>query len=234
VWTLAPEQTVSLLRQPESGMGYQIVQPKEYLKDSRIYVTINAVLLVTLEELLQKLPPTEAALDTLLASSESVFDPRVEFRVVEEADAIMRIYHFLGPSGPSGPQVLVPSVPFGPGVPLPRIAMRTRQGEIFKRFSAYRNDRRVTDEGLNAGTYATTHYDATVVPSALAAVARYALPNHLPARHVFTITPQRNIHIQCGTVQPAFGQSGGGVEVLFKTMVEARFVNRPPYKIPER
>jgi hypothetical protein len=89
--------------------------------------------------------------------------------------------------------------------------------EIFKRFSAFKNDRRVTKGmGLAAGTFATTKHDAdTHVKTGTDAVQRYALPNPTPASNVFTITPPQNSSIQRGVTQPANNQPGGGVEVIF-------------------
>jgi hypothetical protein len=91
-----------------------------------------------------------------------------------------------------------------------------RKEEKFKRFSAYANDRRVTASGaLVPGTYATTEVDAKHVKTGRDAVKRYALPNPAPAVHVFTIEPPLRTRLQRGVAQPAYGQPGGGVEVIF-------------------
>jgi len=89
--------------------------------------------------------------------------------------------------------------------------------EIFKRFSAYANDKRVTPgKGLTPGTFATTKEDADAnVKTGSDAVARYALPNSKPASNVFTITPATDTEVKRGTAQPANNQPGGGVEVIF-------------------
>lgn len=93
----------------------------------------------------------------------------------------------------------------------------TTAGEIFKRFSAYPNDNRITPgKGLTPGTFATTKEDADAhVRTGADAVARYALPNPKPASNVFTITPAADSELKRGTTQPAYGQPGGGVEVIF-------------------
>ena len=93
----------------------------------------------------------------------------------------------------------------------------TELGEIFKRFSAYTDDKRVTPgKGLTAGTFATTKQDAdTNIRTGTDAVARYALPNSKPASNVFTITPARDTELKRGTAQPAYNQPGGGEEVIF-------------------
>jgi hypothetical protein len=93
---------------------------------------------------------------------------------------------------------------------------KTKAGDVFKRFCAFPNDRRVLPDGsLRQGTYGTTDEDAGNVKTGKQAVARYALPNPRPASYRFTIKPHENTMVQCGIVEPAYGQPGGGVEVLF-------------------
>ena len=58
--------------------------------------------------------------------------------------------------------------------------------------------------------------DASHVPSGLAAVGRYALPNPTPATYRFVLLPPEGTRIRCGAVTPKFNQAGGGVEVLIK------------------
>ena len=104
----------------------------------------------------------------------------------------------------------------------------TLADEVFKRFTAFDNDRRITaDHGLLPGTYATTEADAKNVKTGLEAVARYALPNPKPAIYVFTVKPLKDTLIQHGIVQPDNGQPGGGVEVLFGDGAAANTVTGP-------
>lgn len=104
----------------------------------------------------------------------------------------------------------------------------TKAGEVFARFTAYRNDRRITSErGLLPGTYATTNADANQVKTGSEAVERYALPNPQPANFRFRIDPQPGTIHRQGIVQPAFGRSGGGVEVLFDNGSGAHTVSGP-------
>ena len=93
----------------------------------------------------------------------------------------------------------------------------TIAGEVFKRFSAYADDRRVTEKkGLTNGTFATTREDADAfVQTGTDAVKRYALENKKPASNVFTITPPEETSLKRGIVAPAYGEPGGGVEVIF-------------------
>jgi hypothetical protein len=111
----------------------------------------------------------------------------------------------------------------------------TTAGEVFKRFSAYANDRRVTKGmGLTAGTFATTKEDADAnVKTGTEAVARYALPNPKPASNVFTINPAQDTDLKRGTTQPANNQPGGGVEVIFVNGLPDRTVTGPT-TIPDK
>lgn len=68
----------------------------------------------------------------------------------------------------------------------------TDKNEIFKRFSHFKKDYRVTSSrGLSAGTFATTAVDAIHVKTGMDAVHRYALPDKRPANQRFTIAPLR-------------------------------------------
>ncbi len=92
----------------------------------------------------------------------------------------------------------------------------TKAGEVFVRYSAVVADRRIRADGsVRAGTYVTTMADEKVVPSGLAAIARYALPNWRPAIFKRLLAPGTGVPIRCGTSAPKFGQAGGGVEVMF-------------------
>jgi hypothetical protein len=110
---------------------------------------------------------------------------------------------------------------------------KTKEKEVFKRFTAYENDNRITSDGrLLPGTYATTEEDAKNAPTGKAAVARYALPNPKPASNVFTIKPRKDTVIQREIVEPAYDQPGGGVEVLFRDGTQPGTVTGPD-KIPD-
>lgn len=104
----------------------------------------------------------------------------------------------------------------------------TEEGDVFVRFTAYRNDRRITPgKGLRPGTYATTEEDAKNVTTGSEAVERYALPDPTPAVFRFRIEPSQGTELRRGVVQPAFGHGGGGVEVLFDDGTDDGTVNGP-------
>lgn len=108
-------------------------------------------------------------------------------------------------------------------------------GEMFNRFSAYANDRRITARmGVRAGTFATTKEDADAhIKTGTDAVSRYALENKTPASNKFTIAPPGGTELKCGIAQPAFGETGGGVEVLF-IRDSPDYIVTGPEKIPDK
>jgi ribosomal protein L35AE/L33A len=64
------------------------------------------------------------------------------------------------------------------------------------------------------------------------AVERYAMPDPTPACYVFTGKPKKDTKIQRGTVEPAHGRTGGGVEVYFEDGTQPNTVTGPDV-IPE-
>ena len=113
-------------------------------------------------------------------------------------------------------------------------ASTSRPGESFVRYTAFHRDRRINSDGsVPSGTYVTTQTERPHVPSGLAAVSRYSLPNPTPALYTFTISPPSGVDLWCGTVVPKFGQAGGGVEVLFNAPLPPGTAHGPKV-IPER
>jgi hypothetical protein len=95
--------------------------------------------------------------------------------------------------------------------PFPFLA---RPNDHFVRFSAFQADRRIgPNNSLRPGTYVTSVKDAQLAFTGYGNVGRYALPNLLPAVYRFDITVAPGTPGLVGTVAPAFGQSGGGVEI---------------------
>jgi hypothetical protein len=99
----------------------------------------------------------------------------------------------------------------------PPFPFSAQQNDRFVRFSAFNADRRVgPGRSLRPGSYATSLTDAKV-STGYGNVGRYALPNLLPAIYAFDITVPNGTQGLIGTVSPAFGQSGGGVEIEWPT-----------------
>lgn len=210
---LLPSQITRLIDQPESGMGYQTVEV-EYQTTRRKATIYNAELLMWEHE------PR-----TMLMEA---YDTLIKKAGVSEAQLIKSIRVV------SPPKVAVESMaekllrdlrgaPATEGEP-----KQTKEGDVFARFTAYKNDRRITpNKGLTPGTYATTEADAKNVKTGSEAVERYALPNPKPAIYCYKIEPRKDTKYRQGVVQPAFGHKGGGVEVIFGNGTDDNTVTGP-------
>lgn len=91
--------------------------------------------------------------------------------------------------------------------------------EVFVRLSAYADDKRIdfANKKLKPGSYTTTLIDyQTCKRLNDDPVDRYALPNDETIKWAFHIQPKTSDQLQRGTVQPAFGHDGGGIEAYFE------------------
>ncbi|MGH9338280.1 MAG: hypothetical protein ACRD1R_01485 [Acidobacteriota bacterium] len=218
MFRLSEEEIRSLVGQPESGMGYQVVDAVTSDFRTKRGVVFNAELLALDEDretdrlvLLKK-----SAAEVLRAADSSAGKFRSLSVVRDHRTTVlsMRAAKAGGASGAS--------------------TEKTKEDEKFYRFSAFENDRRVrADNSLSPGTYATTEEDGSKVKTGKEAVERYALPNDDPASYRFTIEPAQDTTIQKGIVQPANGRKGGGVEVIFTDGTQKDTVTLPPTKLPD-
>lgn len=218
---LEQQQTNRLLSQPESGMGFQMVDVT--MADQRVErgVVYNADLLFFDKELKER--SITESYERLLNEARSAAGMIREIRVVQPptTSGARRVSESRSTMGQKP----------GPAKDAPK--EKTQAGEVFMRFTAFANDRRVRpDRSWSPGTYATTEADARNVRTGRDAVARYALPNPAPASYRFTGKPHGTTVIQRGIVEPAFGQPGGGVEVIFPDGTQPATVTGPD-KIPD-
>ena len=221
LWSVE-EYSEYFLGKPESGMGYQIVGN---YKQRRVYIVFNAELLIPYE-VLGEIKRYDSYGQLLKKADKITYE--IEIQIKKEELKVINVSEFL--------KFLKSELVNNPAENPSQLLMpdKTRVNEVFKRFSAFQNDRRKTlHGGLFPGTYGSTKNDKTVVPSGLSAVARYALPNPFPALYVFTIIPSEDTEIEYGTVRPAFNQSGGGVEILFTKGTGPNTVTGPK-DIPDR
>lgn len=216
---LDESHTRALLAQPETGMGYQEVEVTRKNNKTEKGMVYNAELLVENNEPQSLLELSRFA--NVLRTARDAGDEIKSIRVLRPYET----RRFLFATTSLGESLA------GPAKDAP--VDETKVDEIFKRFSAYESDRRVTkDKGLLPGTYVTNEADAKNVQTGEEAVARYALPNPDPASYVYTIKPKKDTDIQRGTVESANGQLGGGVEAIFTNGTTADTVTLPPDKIP--
>jgi len=192
----------ALARHPETGMGYQVVHLPGVHDAQQSAIVVNG------ERALERIPGVRAVREDLsrLADGGLLRALREEvagvaFRVLSRAEAVEA--GILEPTD-DGPADAAP-------------VEASDAGERFLRFSAFDNDRRILANGaVTPGTYVTTLKDGTAnVRNGMDAVRRYALPNPDPAVHRYLLVPPSIVAVRRGTVQPAFGQPGGGAEVIF-------------------
>ena len=210
-----------LLTREESGMGYQIAEIRSDL--------VTASFLILNAEVAFQLP--------------EFFSGRIpfwtDFREYMGQDDMRWLHGTVGPESAAPESTTTEELSELRGALLHVLTHGsyrsvTDSGETFMRFSAYQRDRRINSDGsVVSDTYVTTATDKPLVPSGLAAVSRYALPNLSPAVYTFTLFPPQGIDIRCGTVSPNFGHAGGGVEVLFNGPLPAGTAKGPSV-IPER
>ncbi|MBE7487005.1 hypothetical protein HS121_01940 [bacterium] len=198
---LSESQVAGLVNQPESGMGYQVVEV-EFPTQIRKGTVYNAELLLWEHE-------PQAILS-------EPYDKLIERASVSEARQIRSIRVVVPPRA-AGESAFGRRAEASRGKPATEgEPTTTLHGELFARFTAYRNDRRITPKkGLMPGTYGTTDADARIVKSGSEAVERYALPDPKPATYRYRIDPRLGTVYRQGVVQPAYGHKGGGVEVIF-------------------
>ena len=219
---LKASETDDLLAQPETGMGYQVVEAILEDDSKEQGVAYNAELLFLGNETQSHL--RSSSYTTVLKAAKSSGIKIKKLRVLTRETAAHRSDGIWATS-----RVLKEKAPPAKDAPIER----TKADEVFKRFSAFANDRRrKPNGGWRDGTYATTEEDAKKIKTGKDAVARYALPNPAPASYVFTGCPHNNTEIQKGTVAPAYDQPGGGVEVIFTEGTQANTVTGPD-KIPD-
>ena len=207
-----------LQEQPEYGMGYQRGVVKLSTGTYETGVILNGSTFVKQDEL-RSMTPTEIAKAEAVAhlSHLSITDVTLIPRKLDTLLGVRRIQtvSVINRQKSAQYELINEAIRASQGAKDSPITA-TLDGEIFNRFSAYLNDFRITAlRGLKPGTFATTAEDAKNVHTGREAVARYALENKQSANKRFTITPESKTRLQQGVVQPAYGEPGGGVEVIF-------------------
>jgi hypothetical protein len=223
-----------LINLPETGMGFQIVE-------ARIWGATKPLLVFN--------------------ASEAIDISQLGLEMGQEPDAVLKnglriinamqtgiVQTMIMAPGPTGFNLLNSRIPLvaaaaaaakGPVAALPSSLVKTvtlTANRVFHRFSAYNPDRRVnpTTGNFVAGTYAAPASEVPYVPTGFVAVGRFALPLNLPASHHYEVEAPVGTLVHFGTVAPAFGQAGGGVEAFFPNAVtNAADPPVPPLRLPD-
>jgi hypothetical protein len=236
MWNLTEDAIKSLSELPETGMGFQLVEAVLWGKNVPLLV-LNSEHAVDLGQA-ELTPGDDPA--TILRNGMRVIDA-MKLDVVETLFFAPQPHSFrllnarigklpmsAGAAAPAAPQAVMPSSL------VKHVVLSANR--VFHRFSAFNPDRRVDSVTGNflPGTYAAPESESPFVPTGFVAVGRFALPNNLPASYHYEIEAPAGTSVDFGTVAPAFGQSGGGVEAYFSSAV-INAKNPPPAvsKIPD-
>lgn len=212
-YKLSTNQINELISQPETGMGYQFVEATMSTYSSVKGVVLNAEVFIPESKI-------EKIMGRRFRTYSAVLNEAEQPGYIRSLKVIHKGALHLGESKYFAKSTQAPASEAAISL--------TEKDEIFKRFSPYRNDHRVTDEGgLVPGTYSTTEEDARNVKTGAEATLRYALPSDEPAIYIFTIQPPEKTAVRIGVVQSANGKPGGGVEVLFDNGSPKKTVTGP-------
>lgn len=237
MWNLDESAIASLTELPETGMGFQLVEAVIWGKPSPLLV-LNS----------------EHAIDLSRIELEPGDDPNVilrnGLRIIDamKLDVVERIFSAPQPRSFRLLSSRIAKMPASVGAAaagmirqaaLPSSLVKhvsLSANRVFHRFSAFNPDRRidpVTGSFLR-GTYAAPESEVPFVPTGFVAVGRFALPNNLPASFHYKIEAPAGTTVDFGTVAPAFGQAGGGVEAYFSEAVtNATAPPTPVTKLPD-
>lgn len=201
-----------LLKQPETGMGYQFIQAESSNQFIiRKYIVYNSELIVDFNDRFQdnRRKIQREGYSSVLMNSNYLELRNISLLEREELKSIRLFSNTI--SGYKGRKM------GGKGA-VDNHPVNANGRDVFVRLSAYENDKRIDFDNkcLRDGTYTTTEEDyLSCKYHNDDAVDRYALPNDEEIKWAFYIEPKSNDTLRPGIVQPANGHYGGGVETLF-------------------
>jgi hypothetical protein len=222
MWSLDETAMQDLSALPETGMGFQLVESLIWGR-STILLIFNCELAVELSEI--GLEPGDDPMVILrngLRIIETLRNDDVVMTMVSApAPRSFRLLNArIGPLPSTN--ILTANAAITAALPSSLIKHdKLKSNRAFHRFSAFNPDRRVDPitGSFLAGTYAAPASEVPFVPTGFVAVGRFALPNNLPASFHYEIEAPTGTLVDFGTVAPAFGQAGGGVEAYFANAV---------------
>lgn len=218
IYRIYEQDSETLVEQPETGMGYQIVSTRQYNRfTTKKLVVYNTRLAVDLDEnfdanrkkiinegykiMLSKSQELMLETDSIKVIPHSELKESVQLSTLEKLLFNMNKRHSGGKGATDNPKEYA------------------KGDENFVRLSAFEDDRRIdtVNKKLKPGSFATTEADYRIcLAEKDNPVDRYALPNDDKIEWAFYIRPKSTDQLQRGIVQPAFGHSGGGIEAYFE------------------
>lgn len=206
-----------LLTQPETGMGYQLVEFRADTLSGLVQgIAFNAEIVVDLDG---EFDPSRRL---LARQGFGYVAARADMTRSMAAVRDLKVVAHHGRARTS--MVAEPRAAKCGRIPGPVAALDAREEnangqETFVRLSAYWNDRRVDQvrKRLIPGTFSTMLRDYRLcVECPDEPIDRYALPNEEKITTAFHVRPSIADILQRGRVQPNFGHAGGGEEAYFK------------------
>jgi hypothetical protein len=216
---LSRSQEIDLLNQPETGMGYQVVEATRTGSYSREkFLVLNSEVVIEMNGF-------EAHLIRLVVNEGiSFIKSRAEYITLNSIFVLneKQLRNQVNESKNDNEKGATDnSIEFANGE------------EIFVRLSVFEDDKRIDkiNKCLRPGSFTTTTDDYLKCKTTNDdPVERYALPNNDEIRFAFHIQPMKTDLLQRGTVQPANDKRGGGKEVYFVNGTEAgTFLKQTPY-----
>jgi hypothetical protein len=215
IYKIYSQDAETLLEKPETGMGYQVVNARQYNRlQTRKFVVYNSNLAVELDSdfsinkrkiinegyraILNKATELMLETDSIRVLNQSTIK---ENRSISSFKKTYNKRHSGGKGATDSPKENADGY------------------EIFVRVSAFEDDKRVdiVNKKLKPGTFTTTEKDyKECVSTNDDPIDRYALPNDDKIKWAFYVRPKTIDILQRGIVQPAFGHEGGGIEAYFE------------------
>jgi hypothetical protein len=230
LWNLTDDAVSELLALPESGMGFQWVSA-EAPGARRPFLIFNSSIAVDLDgvELRPGDDPTAILSNGLkIIEAQHRYLPTTTIFSAPSLSNFSLLRTRIHPASSAAP--VVPRITLTSSLVKKVTLQKVR---VFHRYSAFNPDRRINPltGALLPGSYAVPESEFPFIPTGFAAVGRLALPLTAPASYVYLISAKAGTSVEFGTIAPAFGQSGGGVEAYFP----AGATNTPPtVASPER
>lgn len=234
IWNLSSPAIESLLALPKTGMGFQFVEAICW-GTLRPFIVFNSDLAVDISPLQLDIGGDPAV---ILSNGSRIVEALKGYRVTILSAPQPHSFRLIGSRIDEASETAFSKDMLAQVAQSSSLVKRMTlaQNRTFHRFSAFYPDKRVNPKTGNfaAGTYVTPDSEVPFVPSGFAAVGRFALPNYLPASYHYTIEAPTGTAVAFGTVAPAFGQAGGGVEAYFPDTVVNQIVPpNEPSKLPD-
>jgi hypothetical protein len=216
---LSAVQENQLLHEPETGMGYQVVQARQqgsYVEEK--FLVLNS-------EIVIEINGYEADhVRNIINEGINAFKPKAKLITLSSMTLLNENqYRNIVNESKNNKESGATDNP-----------IENANGvEVFVRLSAFDDDKRVDkiNKCLRPGSYTTTLQDYTDCKTTNDdPVERYALPNNDKIKWAFHIQPKQTDTLQRGTVQPANDKRGGGKEVYFdKGTATGTFIKQTTY-----